>query len=85
VPYGWITETPRAAELRLLAKNTIGDMEPEEMGILLILPLFTWQDDFDPNNSTKNNRGSVWTQTLTIAPPQTQQEFIIPDISIGTG
>lgn len=64
--YGWITETPRADELRDSASDAIASLEWN--GTVLLLPILTWQDDFDPNNSTKNNRGSVWAQTGTIAP-----------------
>ena len=33
--------------------------------------LTEWSDDFDPNTSSKSNRGSVWIKTLTIsAPPE---------------
>ena len=33
---------------------------------VIVLFLKFWSDDFDPNNSIKSNRQSVWIQTVTI-------------------
>lgn len=87
-PYSWITETPRARELKDLAlgvaatRRSEGTCTGEE---LIILPAFSWQDDFDPNNSTKNNRGSVWTQTLTIAPPRDRRNNPLQTYPVAIG
>ena len=39
----------------------------------LVLYFNEWSDDFDPSSSsTRNNRGSVWMKSVTIAPPPDQ-------------
>jgi hypothetical protein len=39
----------------------------------LVLYFNEWSDDFDPSlSSTRNNRGSVWMKSVTIAPPPNQ-------------
>jgi hypothetical protein len=61
--YGWIDDTPRSNELRVLANRAVSAMHGKEC---LVIPFTTWQDDFDPNNSTKSNRGSVWANTASV-------------------
>ena len=70
VPYTWITETPRADEIKQLVRYTISNLAEPIKHRILCLPLLVWQDDFDPNSSTKNNRTNCWCKTLTIAPPR---------------
>ena len=38
-------------------------------GNVLPLWIIEWSDDFDPNDSVKNNRGSIWLKTVTISVP----------------
>lgn len=61
--YGWIDDTPRSNELRVLARRAVSAMQGKEC---LVIPFTTWQDDFDPNSSTKSNRGSVWANTVSV-------------------
>jgi hypothetical protein len=58
--YGWVDDTPRSDEIRVQAGIAIATTPGKHA---FVIPYTTWQDDFDPNNSTKSNRGSVWTQT----------------------
>jgi len=61
-PYGWVDDTPRSDEIRAQAGIAIAAMPGK---VALVIPFTTWQDDFDPNSSTKNNRGSVWAETAS--------------------
>ena len=33
----------------------------------IVLYIIDWSDDFDPNNQSKNNCGSVWIKTVSIS------------------
>ena len=41
---------------------------PED-SIVITVWMNEWSDDFDPYDSIKSNRFSVWLKTITIAPP----------------
>jgi hypothetical protein len=45
-------------------RNTLETENVDNEVIVLFLKL--WSDDFDPNNSIKSNRQSVWVQTVTM-------------------
>ena len=44
-----------------------------------------WSDDFEPNTSTKSNRGSVWIKTATISMPHKTEEPILYTYPIAFG
>ena len=44
------------------AQRVHSNLKPSDF---LIITAVTWSDDFEPNNSNKSNRGSVWIKTLT--------------------
>jgi hypothetical protein len=86
--YDWITDTPRADELRELALHALKKMASEGKDVsykVLILPQFVWQDDFDPNNSVKNNRFAMWAMTDTNAPPRNNRNSPLQTFCIALG
>jgi hypothetical protein len=66
-PIGRTSETPMCR--RLFDINTVGTDDGLPIPpIDLYLWLTEWSDDFEPNDSVKSNRGSVWLKTLTVSP-----------------
>ena len=70
--YSWITETPRAEEIRQDLNTTKYSSGPGALPVC-ILPYIVWQDDFEPNANKK--RGSMWLQTVTVAPHRSRRNL----------
>ena len=58
-----VGESPRCQEVAEHVSSLHGEVD-------FTLWITEWSDSFDPNNSTKNNRGSVHVKTITISCPQ---------------
>jgi hypothetical protein len=48
-------------------RHSIIDHEKQRLSSFPVIPVFLlfWSDDFEPNNSIKSNRQSVWIKTVT--------------------
>jgi hypothetical protein len=51
----------------------------------IYLWLAEWSDDFEPNNSIKGNRGSVWIKTLTVSPRPGSRHKLLHTYPIAVG
>lgn len=67
-----ITEAKDGCTSRIGTSRRAAELKAEAaMHNAVPIWLIPWSDDFEPNYSTKSNRGSVWIKTVTIsAPPQ---------------
>ncbi|MFY7881041.1 MAG: hypothetical protein ACOVR6_01995 [Fimbriimonas sp.] len=52
---------------------------------VLCLYITEWSDAFEPSSCTKNNRGSCWIKTVTIAPPPSQVHRLTHTYPIAIG
>ena len=57
-----IVDSPIAHQVYNRARNYNKGVDPSD---LIVLMGVQWSDDFEPNGSSKSNRGSVWLKTLT--------------------
>ena len=58
-----LSESVAAREIYLRAVNRNPTLSPHDIMVILGVQ---WSDDFEPNTSSKVNRGSVWMKTVTI-------------------
>ena len=57
-----VVDFPIAHQVYNRARNYHKGVDPSD---LIVLIGVQWSDDFEPNGSSKSNRGSVWLKTLT--------------------
>ena len=57
-----LVDSPIAHQVYNRARNYNKGVDPSD---LIVLMGVQWSDDFEPNGSSKSNRGSVWLKTLT--------------------
>jgi len=74
--YDWITDTPRADEIRRSVGMAVeqAHLAGVEDRSIRMLPYIIWNDDFEANNSTKK-KGSTWLQTVTLAPHRSSRNL----------
>ena len=58
-----LSQSVAAREIYLHAVNRNPTLSPNDIMVILGVQ---WSDDFEPNTSSKVNRGSVWMKTVTI-------------------
>ena len=68
----------------VLARAIKSNPSVKEKDILLLLGL-QWSDDFEPNSSSKSNRGSVWIKTVSFISDRLTKNDIVNTYPISIG
>ena len=65
-----VRKSSETAAAKRILDNVVNT--PYNSDNVLCLYITEWSDGFEPSSCTKNNRGSCWIKTVTIAPPPSQ-------------
>lgn len=71
-----------AAAQKMLQNVRIKHSNAEKV---LCLYIIEWSDAFEPSSCTKNNRGSCWIKTITIAPPSSKNNRLTHTYPVSLG
>lgn len=67
------------------ARDMMGRVKADYNVPVIPLLITEWSDDYDPNGSNKNNRGSVWIKQVTISIPHETRNDIVNTYPIAMG